>query len=288
MLRSDRLQPALQAQLLRPAKGLHGDFTHFLLVTSGGATLHTGAEEQAVQAPAAAVLPPQPQVHLALQPGTAGWLIGAAPLLMAEAVGAKAESVLLHAMTGRLILCRDPGDRFADDFLYPAEQTHRERSQAARGSQLAAVAYLRLLLIAFWREGHFDPAATRGRSSELHVVQSFRRLVELHFRKQIPMARYAEFLGISYDRLHDICTRTLHRTPLKLVHQRLLREAAIRLERSGETVQDIAFSLGFADPTQFSHFFKKNSDLAPTSYRAKARLREAGQAVRAPSFADWP
>lgn len=283
LLRADPLRPGLHGQVLRPAKGLYADFTHLLLVTFGSVRLRMGTEEHGLHAPAAAMIPPQPQAELALESGSAGWLIGAGPVLMAEAVGTKAESVLLHSMTGRLTILQQLTDRAADDLLYPAEQTHRERSLSARGSQLAVAAHLRLMLIAFWREGSFDPAATQGRSSELHVIQGFRRLVELHFRKQIPIVRYAEFLGISYDRLHDICNRTLQRPPLKLVHQRMMREAAIRLERSGETVQDIAHSLGFSDPTQFSHFFKKNSGMAPSLYRAKMRF-----SGRQASFADWP
>ena len=288
LLRSEPLRPGLQTTLLRPAKGLSADFTHFLLVASGGIKLRIDADEHDLSAPAGAVIPPEPPAALALQPGTVGWLIGAGPVLMAEAVGDKAESVLLHAMTGRLIIAQQLTDRFADDFLYPAEQVHREHSLSARASQLAVAAYLRLMLIAFWREGNFDQVATQGRSNELHVIQGFRRLVELHFRKQLPIARYAAFLGISYDRLHDICKRTLQRAPLRLVHQRMIREAAIRLERSGETVQEIAHSLGFADPTQFSHFFKKNSGLSPSHYRAKVRLNETDQTSRASSFSDWP
>lgn len=288
LLRADPLRPGLHRQVLRPAKGLHADFTHFLLVTSSGVKLRIGSEEHGLHAPAAAVIPPQPDAELVQEPGTAGWLIGAGPVLLAEAVGTKAESVLLHSITGRLTIVQQLTDRSADDFLFPAEQIHRESTLSARGSQLAVAAHLRLMLIAFWREGSFDPAATQGRSTELHVIQGFRRLVELHFRKQIPIARYADFLGISYDRLHDICNRTLQRPPLKLVHQRLMREAAIRLERSGETVQDIAQSLGFSDPTQFSHFFKKNSEMAPSLYRAKMRLSEASLSGRGSSFADWP
>jgi AraC-like DNA-binding protein len=73
---------------------------------------------------------------------------------------------------------------------------------------------------------------------------------------------------------------------LQLIHQRVLREAALRLERSGETIEQIAISLGFADPTRFSHFFRHYTGLPPRTFRRNAAT--ASGAMDQASFADWP
>lgn len=68
----------------------------------------------------------------------------------------------------------------------------------------------------------------------------------------------------------------------------MAREAAIWLQQSGRSIQQIAHGLGFNDAPEFSHFFKRISSVAPSVYRTNARnvSAAAGQAVT--SFAEWP
>ena len=288
LVRIEPLRPTLRGHVLRPAKGSYADFTHLLLIGFGAATLNRGEAGHVLTGPAAAVIPPQPAAEVDLAAGSTGWPIGAAPLLMAEAVGNRAELVLLQPLIDWLVIAQGDRDRFAVDFLFPAEQVHREVTQPTRSSQLAVVAYLRLMLIALSRGGSFEVGVTPGRSTELHVLQGFRRLVELNFGKQTSLASYAAQLGVSYDRLHDLCSSALQRSPLQLVHQRLVREAAIHLERSGESITDISNALGLSDPTRFSHFFKRQTQLSPAAFRRRSRLL-ADQPGQGPiSFSDWP
>ncbi|MFD2252495.1 AraC-like DNA-binding protein [Pseudochelatococcus lubricantis] len=287
LVRAEPLRPALRSVILRPSRGMYEEFTHFLLVETGDVTIEADDSGHRLEGPVAMILPPAPAMAVRLGAGAGGWLLGAAPPVLTEAVGAKAESGLLQTVSARLVVAQGEDGRFIPDLVHLAEQIHREMHRETRGSQMAVVACLRLLLISFWREGSFDPA-TLGRSSELHLLQGFRRLVELHFRSRMSVADYAALLGVTYDRLHSICRRSLQRSPLQLVHQRMMREAAIRLERSGETIQEIAHSLGFGDATEFSHFFKRKSRMAPSTFRA--RVRDAGGTahIGGASFADWP
>lgn len=132
-----------------------------------------------------------------------------------------------------------------------------------------------------------DTAATEAGSASL--LHRFRQLVERNFRRQRPMTAYADDLGITADRLHDICRRTTGRPPLQLVHERLTREAMLHLERSARTIQQIAEQLGFRDPTYFSHFFKRQTGLSPAAYRRRVRTAgEEQRAAGAASYADWP
>lgn len=287
LVRAEPLRPALRATVLRPSRGIYAQFTHVLLVESGGVAIDAGGSDHRLEGPVAAVLPPGAPIAVTLEAGTTGWLLGAAPLLLTEAIGAKAESRLLHAVSARFAVAQGEEGRFAPDFLHPAGQIHHEIHHESRGSQLAVVAYLRLVLISLWRAGGFETAAL-GRSSELHILQGFRQLVELHFRARLSIAEYAQLLGVSYDRLHGICQRTQQRSPLQLVHQRMTREAAIRLERSGETIQEIAHSLGFGDATEFSHFFRRKSGMAPSTFRARARHAGGAAPMSDASLADWP
>ena len=90
-------------------------------------------------------------------------------------------------------------------------------------------------------------------------------------------------------RSHDLCRRELGKTPIQLVHERLLHEARLRLERSVLTVEQVAGSIGFRDVGHFSRFFKSKVGLPPAKYRETvARFVRDGGAVPASTYADWP
>jgi AraC family transcriptional activator of pobA len=287
-VRAEPIRPALRETVSRPSRGLFAAFTHFLLITNGTVTLVVGQDEYRVSGPLGLILPPEPLAIMTLGAGTAGWLVGASASAITEAVGTKAESRLLHALGTRLFMAQDVENRLATDFLQPAAQIRRELDDALRGSQMAVIAHLRLLLIAFWRSGDLAPETVQRGRSDQYILQGFRRLVELHFRSQMQVAAYAGLLGISYDSLHRICQSSMNRSPLQLIHQRMMREAALRLERSGESIQDIAHALGFGEASQFSHFFRRNGQVPPSVYRTAIRKNATGDQFKSASLADWP
>ena len=82
------------------------------------------------------------------------------------------------------------------------------------------------------------------------------------------------------------CARSARCTPLKLVHDRLLEEARLRLENTEFPVEQIAYGLGFRDPGYFNRFFKRLTGVAPGTYRQT--IATARSTNDAPSFAAWP
>jgi AraC family transcriptional activator of pobA len=283
--RSEAFLPGLRPLTLRPNRAGHASYHHLILIEKGHALL-SGEGDVALGAHTAMVLPPDPARLLTVQAGSRGWLLGCAPDLFFDAIGAKTDSLHLRAAVSRLgLVTCDPAE-FQAAFATPVLAFHAEVTSGGRGAAIAALAHLRLVLIAFWRHSAQDTGILRGKSSESRIVEDFRRLVELGFRQQRPVAAYAADLGLTYDRLHDICRRSLGRTPLQLIHQRILREAGLRLEKSGETIEQIALGLGFADPTRFSHFFRRHAGLPPRDFRRKAD--RASPQIDASSFADWP
>lgn len=281
--RAEPILSGLRPLTLRPNRAGHLGFTHLILIEKGSGTL-PGPPELTLESGTMLLLPPDPGRVLSCRAGSRGWLIGAAPDALADAIGHESDSRNLRSITDRTgVITSEIG---AQEISGLAQAFQRELASSSRGSGMAALAYLRLILIAFWRQSSDELADPRGKSSEACFVEDFRRRVELGFREQHPVSAYAADLGLTYDRLHDICRRSLGRTPLQLIHQRMLREAALRLERSGQTIEQIAVSLGFADPTRFSHFFRRHTGLSPRAFRrnAAAALGALDQA----SFADWP
>jgi AraC family transcriptional activator of pobA len=159
---------------------------------------------------------------------------------------------------------------------------------ARSGAASIMSAELTLCALRFWRlfAADSDPE-DEGSSDE--ILGRFRRLLEERYHQQLRVADYASLLGMTPDRLHALCSRELKRSPSALIQQRVVREAATRLEASTATVKQIAFALGFKDTAYFSRFFSKHTGEAPGAWRRRIVARgKAGRSKPVLNFADWP
>ena len=146
-----------------------------------------------------------------------------------------------------------------------------------------------MLLVLLWRETAVIEPRAGASASATQFLQRFRQSLEIHFRDRWGVNAYAQELGMSSDRLHDICTRTLGKTPLRLIHERSVFEAQALLQRSSQTVDQIAAHLGFESAGQFNRFFKGIVGSPPGQYRTDSRhMNEVSSPRSRSSFADWP
>jgi len=99
------------------------------------------------------------------------------------------------------------------------------------------------------------------------TVEEFRRLIELHFHENWHVKRYAEEMHISVAQLRSSCIKITGNPPIKLLHDRILREAKRSLRYTRRPVTQIAYDLGFHDSAYFSRFFRARSGKAPTEFR---------------------
>lgn len=159
----------------------------------------------------------------------------------------------------------------------------RESREQKPGASAMMGHHLGSLLLHLWRASGSNSTV---RGSGTTTVQRFRQLIELHYRDNLSIEVYAKLLGVTRAHLHDACHRSARCTPLKLVHDRLLDEARLRLENTEFPVEQVAYGLGFRDPGYFNRFFKRLTGVAPGAYRQT--IATARSMVDAPSFAAWP
>jgi len=105
-----------------------------------------------------------------------------------------------------------------------------------------------------------------GRSADA-TVEALRRLVEEHFRNERLIGFYAEKLAITPDRLNDHVKRVSGVTAGHLIRQRVLTEAKRALVFTGQPIHEVSYDLGFADPSHFARFFRKQTGTTPQEFR---------------------
>lgn len=89
-----------------------------------------------------------------------------------------------------------------------------------------------------------------------------------HAAIQIKSAsQFASQLNVHVNHLNRAVKETLQKTTTQVIAERIIQEAKILLRHSKWSVSEIAFALGFSEPTHFNNFFKKHTSTSPTAFR---------------------
>jgi AraC-like DNA-binding protein len=97
----------------------------------------------------------------------------------------------------------------------------------------------------------------------------FRELLEKKYKSIKLVNEYAETLNISAKKLTKSTKSILGKTPKQLINDRVILEAKRLLVYSNLSIKEIAFDLGFAEPTNFSKYFAKHTENSPIEFRKK-------------------
>jgi AraC family transcriptional activator of pobA len=284
------LPVALHPRSFSQPSNLRGATRCCVFLANGAAQYRSSEIELGLSAPALAWLPADGNAQLRIPAGAQGHLVWVTDALARAALGEQAESAQLRQALERPLLAGEP---LAPEVLADVEHAfaaiEREVQRGGGGSRVFLAAQLAVLLVHCWRCSGLEDVAAKGYGADSTLLFRFRQLVEMHLRDHWRIARYAEALGISHDRLHDVCVRTLRRTPMQLLHERLAHEASQRLLRSGFTIGQIAGDLGFRSTAYFTQFFTRATGTPPGRYRrATVESRASHGAQASATFADWP
>ncbi|MBX2880738.1 MAG: AraC family transcriptional regulator [Granulosicoccus sp.] len=113
----------------------------------------------------------------------------------------------------------------------------------------------------------------RFQSDAVSVVKGRRRidqfltLVQQNYRQTRDAKDYARRLNMTYKTLNQICKAQTRKTAKQLIDGYVLLEAKRRLTLEEKSVQEIAFNMGFDDPSNFIKFFKRQSDRTPRQFQ---------------------
>ena len=249
-----------------------------------------GTEPLSISGPALLCLPSSGPATLQLKAGADGIQLMIDEFGMTAALGLKPEAADLRVMTERMIVLT----------LEDLAQTHISIMQAfdiivtelggdLPGRETIVEAQLRFLLVLLWRYSYRPRETQAADPAQTLLLRRYRQLVEVHFRSRWKVAAYARELGTTPDRLHNITTNVLGRTPLQLIHQRLQHEAHTLLEKSNMTIAQVAYHLNFHSAAQFSQFFFKQQSMPPGRYRSLSRQQKSVLAQQDDtSLTDWP
>ena len=126
------------------------------------------------------------------------------------------------------------------------------------------------------QKGHFIiKDTTPGANAAQRLKDAFTELLERQFPIELnyqlaslnsPSA-FARQLNVHVNHLNKVLTKITGRTTTQWINDRMIQEAKVLLKTTNWTVSEIAYSLGYNEPNQFSAFFKNKTNMKATDFR---------------------
>lgn len=98
-------------------------------------------------------------------------------------------------------------------------------------------------------------------------LEEFLHLVQTNITNTKQVAEYAEMMHLSTFQLNKITKEAIGKNCSQVINEQIILEAKRNLLATTSQVNQIAYDLGFEDPSYFIRFFKKQTHLSPEAFR---------------------
>jgi AraC family transcriptional activator of pobA len=113
-------------------------------------------------------------------------------------------------------------------------------------------------------------------TASARIASLFIELLERQFPIESPQqklslrtaADYASRLAVHVNHLNKVLKENTGKTTTEIISSRIIQEAKILLKQTDWNISQIADSLGFEEVAHFSNFFRKQTSLAPMTFRS--------------------
>jgi AraC family transcriptional activator of pobA len=113
----------------------------------------------------------------------------------------------------------------------------------------------------------FDTKYPDHKMKQGTVFNTFREMIEKEYRVQRQPAYFASKLNITEKKLNGICKDNTGENVGDYIKNRILLEAKRLLVNTDHTIKEIAYFLGFDDPSYFNRFFRANTGITAGEFR---------------------
>ena len=122
-------------------------------------------------------------------------------------------------------------------------------------------------------------------SRNLEYLDRFLKKVALHHKEERKLRFYADALYISSKHLSATIKEMTGKTAGMWIDEFVIQDAKRMLRLTGDTVQEIAYSLNFPNPSFFGKYFKQRTGITPLDYRYGIEVNSINKSRRTEMFA---
>lgn len=151
------------------------------------------------------------------------------------------------------------------------EYVYKEYNEAREGYHEVIRAQLDIFFIEYVRNRQQGQCVNDTGSYEQEKFDEFMQLVESNVATKKQVSEYAGMLNLSAYQLSAITKKVLQRTPSEIINDYIILEAKRYLLATSDQVNQIAWNLGYEDPSYFIRFFRKHTGFSPEAFRSNQK-----------------
>lgn len=262
-----RLQEVLKGT--KREESLHRHEFYFLLVVHRGAGSH---EIDFVSYPVVdhSVFFVRPgQAHrLALEAACTGYLVEFSTDYVRRTSGLPKE--LFRRASRHGVLQPEPSQ--FNEICATINSIQNEQQTASLGTQHAIDAHFSLLMIELARLCNVE--SYKSVQQPAYALERYDELVDLieqHLAQHKLTSDYARMMHMSVYQVNALAKSLTGNTCSELINACIITEAKRHLLATTEQVKEIAYHLGYEDPSYFIRYFKKHTGVSPDAFRRDYR-----------------
>lgn len=257
----------------------HASLRQFLALRHGTGQIEADGARWTIGENAVVLLPPGTVHSMVFSPDAQAYLLTASEAMMVQRVApalAHLEPNYRHRLDAPLTFTMSPpatSPRLTERAFHTIDLA---RHWLGHGSDPVVVGFMLTVLFGSQFQGPGEAAVSPHADgmgmfdSDADLLVRFRTQIDLHYREHLNIDQFCASIGVSQARLNHACRNVLGRSPLEVIHERLMRDATRELLYTAKTASEIAYGLGFADPAYFCRFFKRRAGVSPGRYRSRS------------------
>lgn len=204
------------------------------------------------------------QVHqLVLKAGSKGYLMGCVPSFISTENKQKRHAFRVSGLNNYYQL----DTKTYQKYIPILERIFNEYTNKELMYMESIQASLDHLFIELFRHTKNTQNSTGSNAYAQELLEEFLEMIETHIRENKHVSYYAQKLKLTPYQINAITKKKLGKTCSQLINERITLEAKRNLIASTSQVKEIAYHLGFEDPSYFIRFFKKQTGQTPESFR---------------------
>ena len=122
-------------------------------------------------------------------------------------------------------------------------------------------------------EKQYEQVKQASGNSDISSIIRFKELIEENYIREKGVSAYAEKLNMSPTCLNEVAKKSTGITAGEMIRNRVIEETKQKLFATDMSGKEIAYTLGFDDPSYFSRFFKKYTGYTLKAFRDISRKK---------------
>ena len=265
-LQCEALQVRSKAYNWEITEHFHSDLFQLFFIKSGGGKFSINQKQFAIKEKSVLLIPANTLHGFHFEEGVEGEVMTFSVRLLDAVLNGRPEILGLIHSKNELWFEEQPAcfDRLLTYYHFISAELPEQKKE----KWPVVRSLLTLILTELYRSGfEAERLDILTNHKSLAYYQKFIKDIKQRVDQSVPVAAYAQNVGITVVHLNRICREVVGKSAMEVVHEILIQEAKNYLLNTEYSIAEIAYFLNFNDPAYFNRLFKKKVGVPPGEFR---------------------